>query len=341
MRAHQILALFSLASTMLLFAVACEHTADYPPMKEPLKLKDGTTVSTQRLEHGREQYTLYCRPCHGEKGDGRGPAGIGLRPPPRNFTTKHANGDEYNLVFKFGGVEAGSLPPDSELKRIVKKGLHGTAMLPWAVPDNQLDDILQYIKTFNPIWTSDDVAKPIEITPDPWKGKEEEGVKHGKVVYHGLAQCLKCHPAYATRQEIWDAVKESTGEGSTSAFREDMYNPDAKLSEAYRVKLLPPDFTRHDVKAGTTPEDLFRTIASGIGGTAMPMWKGSIEDPDIWAIAHYVSSLIQIRDTPAAAELRKKLVEQPAWTPPAEGGAEGAAPEEKPAEKPAEKGKKK
>jgi mono/diheme cytochrome c family protein len=322
-RAIQILVLSSVAS---LAWIACEHTSEFPAIKEPLKLKSGTVVSTERLESGREAYMLYCRPCHGENGDGRGPAGIGLRPPPRNFTAKYPNGEDYNLVFKFGGVEAGSLPPDSELKRIVKKGLHGTAMLPWAVPDNQLDDILQYIKTFNPIWTSDDVATPIEITADPWKGKEEEGTKRGKIVYHGLAQCLKCHPAYATKQEIWDAVKEATGEGSTSAFREDMYNPDAKLSEAFRVKLLPPDFIRHDVKAGTTPEDLFRTIASGIGGTAMPMWKTSIDDSDIWAIAHFVNSLVAIKDTPQAAALRKKLVEQPPWTAPAEGGAEGAKP---------------
>jgi mono/diheme cytochrome c family protein len=308
-------------------AASCAEPLMPAPIKEPLKLMGGTVIPVQRLEHGREAYTLYCRPCHGDKGDGRGPAGIGLRPPPRNFTAKYPDGSEYNLVFKFGGVEAGSLPPDAELKRIVLNGLHGTAMLPWKIPESQLDDVLQYIKTFNPIWTSDEPAKPIEISADPWAAKEAEGEKRGRVVYHGLAQCLKCHPAYATKQEIWDAVKEITGEGSTSAFREDMYNPDAKMSEAYRVKLLPPDFTRHDVKAGTTPKDLFRTIASGIGGTAMPMWKGSIEDPDIWAIAHYVNSLIRIRDTPAAAELRKKLIEQPPFIEPPQGtppeGGEG------------------
>src|SRR5215470_3634314 len=120
---------------MLFAGVACDHSSDLPPIKEPLKLKGGATIAADRLEHGREHYMLYCRPCHGDQGDGRGPAGIGLRPPPRNFTAKYPNGDEYNLVFKFGGVEAGSLPPDAELKRIVKKGLHGTAMLPWAVPD--------------------------------------------------------------------------------------------------------------------------------------------------------------------------------------------------------------
>lgn len=328
------LELAAIAAIGGLFALGAISCGKEPPLKE-LKLAGGKVVSASQLEHGREQYTLYCRPCHGDKGDGRGPAGIGLRPPPRNFTEKYPDGSEYSLVFKFGGVEAGSLPPDSELARIVLKGLHGTAMLPWQVPEKTVDDILQYIKTFNPLWTTDEPAKPVEITDDPWKDKDAEGVAKGKVVYHGLAQCSKCHPAYATKQEIWDAVKESTGSGSTSAFREDMYNPDAKLSEAYKVKLLPPDFTRHPIKSGQTNRDLFRTIASGIGGTAMPMWKGSIDDSDIWAIAHFVRSLADIKDTPKAAELRKMLLAQSDFVPPKgegdgegdSGGAEGANPE--------------
>jgi mono/diheme cytochrome c family protein len=328
---HSIIALSSLSSLIAL--TACD--GGYPQIKEPLKLAGNRVISAEQLSHGRDQYTLYCRPCHGDKGDGRGPAGIGLRPPPRNFTEP---------VFKFGGVEAGSLPPDAELKRIVRAGLHGTAMLPWQIDDKGLDDALQYIKTFakndegKNNWSEEEVAVPVEITADPWAGKEAEGVKRGKIVYHGLAQCSKCHPAYATKQEIWDAVKEVTGEGSTSAFREDQYNSDSKFSDAYKVKLLPPDFLRHPIKSGSLDEkghavltrrDIFRTIASGIGGTAMPMWKGSIDDADIWAIAYYVFDVYQLQGTPAAGELRNKMLTQAEFIAPAEAapeGGEGAQP---------------
>lgn len=311
------------SSSLVLALVACAPDPR-PPLTGPLKLAGGKEVALQTLLHGREKYTLYCRACHGDKGDGRGPAGIGLRPPPRNFTEPE---------FKFGGVEAGSLPPDAEIFRIVKHGLHGTAMYPWEMQDNELQDIIQYIKTFSPRWAEEEPVAPIEITADPWTGKEKEGVARGKIVYHGLAQCLKCHPAYGTKQEIWDATKEATGEGSTSAFREDMYNPDAKLSEAYKVKILPPDFLRHPVKAGDTPKELFRTIAAGIGGTAMPMWKGAIDDSDIWAIAHFVRAMVELRNTPEADKLRKSLLEQPEWTPPEPPPAEGT-PTEAPAEEP-------
>ena len=309
-------------SLLSLFLCACGVGYEYEPITQPLKLAGDVTIPAERLENGHEKYILYCRPCHGEQGDGRGPAAIGLRPPPRDFREP---------AFKFGGVEAGELPPDSELMRIVKGGLAGTAMLPWEIPDQDLKDVIQYIKTFSTVWTEDEPAEPIEITDDPWQGKDKEAIQRGKVVYHGLAQCLKCHPAYATKQEIWDATKEMTGEGSTSAFREGMYFPEAKYAEAYKHKLLPPDFTRHVIRSGDidgklTKRALFRTIASGIGGTAMPMWKGSIEDKDIWAIAYFVDSLVQIKDTPEGKKLHDSLINQPEWTEPAPTPAEGETP---------------
>ncbi|MBK6688670.1 MAG: c-type cytochrome [Deltaproteobacteria bacterium] len=291
-----------------------------PEFTQPLKLAGGKEISPATLARGKERYTLYCRACHGDLGDGRGPAGIGMRPPPRNFTEP---------AFKFGGVAAGELPPDEELVRIVKGGLNGTPMLPWDVPEQDLLDIIQYIKTFNVIWTEDEPGEKVVISDDPWVGKEAQGVERGKIVYHATAQCLKCHPAYATKQEIWDAAVIADGEGSTRAFREGMYYPEVKFAQAYNNNLLPPDFTRHPIKAGSTPKDLFRTIASGIGGTAMPMWKDAIPDEDIWAIAHYVNSLYAIKDKPEAAELRKRMLEQPDWQPPAPPDApapDGAAP---------------
>lgn len=294
------------------------------PITEPLKLAGGTEISAARLENGREKYMLYCRACHGEQGDGRGPAGIGLRPPPRNFQ---------EVYFKFGGVAAGELPPDSELKRVVLEGLDGTAMLPWKIPESDLDDVLQYIKTFAKdedganIWLEDEVGELIEIPEDPWAGKKDEAIARGKSVYHGLAQCLKCHPAYGSYQEIWDATAEATGQGSTSAFRKGMYFPEAKYAEAYKHKLLPPDFTRHPIKAGTSEKAIYRTIAAGIGGTAMPMWKGSIPDEDIYAIAYFVKHLYEM-DPVESKKAREAWLAQPEFVPPtppegAEGGTEG------------------
>jgi len=81
----------------------------------------GKKVSTRALNNGAEKYTVYCQACHGINGDGKGPASIGLRPPPRDF---HLG------KFKFAAVSSGQLPNDDDLMRIVRGGLHGTAILP-------------------------------------------------------------------------------------------------------------------------------------------------------------------------------------------------------------------
>ena len=44
---------------------------------------------------------------------------------------------------------------------------------------------------------------------------------------------------------------------------------------------------RPDSRAG----DLYRAIAAGLGGTAMPTWKGALPEDDLWALVHYVDQL--------------------------------------------------
>jgi len=264
----------------------------------PAKL-GGRTVAADVLAAGQKGYMLYCRACHGENGDGKGPAAAGLRPAPRDFTTGN---------FKFGAVPAGTLPRDEDLVRIVRDGLHGTAMLPWDVPQPTLAAIVQYLKTFSPRWKEEEPGEAVVATPDPWAGRRAEAEARGRKLYHGLAQCLGCHPAYASRREIDAASRELTGNPTTD-FRPDMYGPALKDSD-YGAQLLAPDFTRAElrsVRAASRLEDVYRVIASGVGGTAMPSWKGSLPEADLWALAHYVESLAALKDRPEARELRRRI----------------------------------
>jgi hypothetical protein len=62
------------------------------------------------------------------------------------------------------------------------------------------------------------------------------------------------------------------------------------------------------LRSGTTPDDLFRSIASGIGGTAMPQWTDALPEKDIWALVHYVRKMIETRNRPAEVKaLRARL----------------------------------
>jgi len=296
---------------------SCRPPAGSPPRFTAPVTLGGRSVGPAALEHGREVYTHFCRPCHGDDGSGKGPAASGLTPPPRDLRLG---------TYKFAAVAAGQLPNDADFVRIISGGLHGTAMLAWQVPTAEFDDLIQYVKAFSPRWRAERAGDPIVPAPDPWAGREAAGALRGARVYHGLAQCaVACHPAYATKPEIYAFTKELTGM-EVREFRPDLYAPVLKDSD-FGVKILPPDFTFNVLRAGDRPDDVYRSIAAGIGGTAMPTWKNVLPDADLWAMVHYVRSLVALRGTPAADALRTSLLAQPAWSPPApaDGGDAGAA----------------
>jgi mono/diheme cytochrome c family protein len=273
----------------------------------PRKLA-GKTVSAAVLNQGHVYYLQYCRACHGDKGDGRGPSAESLRPPPRNFTQGE---------FKFGWVLDQKLPRDEDLVRIVKSNLHGSAMLGWEVPDEELTSIIQYIKTLSDAWKDDDaVGEPVVPAPDPWVGKEAAAVARGKLLYHGYTQCLTCHPAYASPEEISAASVALTGQPKNE-FRPKMYQPELKDSDYtagdYKVQLLPPDFLVNQMRSPRDDSqlaDIYRLLVAGVTGAAMPAWDPNVlpeKASDVWALAYYVRSLAKLRGTTAGLAMRARL----------------------------------
>jgi mono/diheme cytochrome c family protein len=65
-------------------------------------------VDQALLDKGKAVFTVNCLPCHGEKGEGNGPAAAALNPKPRNFTVDaFKQGDTPDAVFK---TISGGLP---------------------------------------------------------------------------------------------------------------------------------------------------------------------------------------------------------------------------------------
>ena len=251
-------------------------------------------IDADRLTRGRRDFVQFCSSCHGLDGDGYGRSGQWLRPSPRDFR---------QATFKFTKVLK-ALPTDEALMRVIRRGLRGTPMLPWALSDEQLSDIVQYIKSLSP-WGSGwrdtfaSIGDVVESGEDPWADNVERGIARGELVYHGKANCMSCHPGYVSVAELPHLL----GQPADTEYREKHFLPVLKesgykvLGEA--VKILPPDFTYHTIRTGFSTRDIFETIAAGIKGTAMPQWKGALPDEDIWALAHYVQNLItKYKDKP-------------------------------------------
>jgi mono/diheme cytochrome c family protein len=247
-------------------------------------------ASKEQLNYGKSVYTEYCMACHGVKGDGKGSSWKGMTNPPRNFKKG---------IYKFGLVPSGELPTDADLVRIIRKGLHGTGMLPWDVTEEQALAVVQYIKTFAPeAWDGKDkkIGVPVTLGKDPFgMAHRSVGVEKGKAIYHIKAACQSCHRGYVNQEELNQLSLSLEGE-EADEIDDEFYVMKPQDSD-HDIQILPPDFTWHKIKSASTVEEIAYRLAAGIGGTTMPAWKETLTDDEIWAVSYYVKSLMNIKDT--------------------------------------------
>lgn len=249
----------------------------------------GLTDEQATLKNGQRVYTTYCVGCHGVTGDGNGPAARFLNPKPRNFQTAQ---------FRFSSRPSGELPTDEDLLRTVTEGLHGTSMPAWdLLPEEDRRAVVTYLKTFAAeTWASAVPAPVTTVADDPFYGLDRsEAVRRGQIAYHGMAQCYSCHPVYLPPAGLNEARAEY-GQAPLAALRPDPRRSKETLNESGDV-VMPPDFTWNKLKRGSDLRTLYHVVANGIGGAAMPTWKGVLSEEDLWGMAYYIQHLSEQRPT--------------------------------------------
>jgi len=233
---------------------------------ETLQAEEARLTRTAQLERGRYIYMRACSPCHGLRGDGKGPAAIGFDPAPRNFRRG---------VFKFRTTVSGALPIDSDLERTVREGVPGTEMVRWkdVLSQRDIKAVVQYVKTFSPLF-QDPASLPLpedilEIPEERPFEPSPESIAAGREIFVEQ-DCIKCH-----------------GDGGKG----DGVQAD-DLVDDWDVPIRPANLTRPYFKNGKRDREIFRVFTTGLNGTPMPAFD-DLSDEQRWQLVDYIKSLEQ------------------------------------------------
>jgi mono/diheme cytochrome c family protein len=211
-------------------------------------------------ESGRTVYVKNCAQCHGEKGDGQGYATPHLFPTPRNFTTGR---------FKVRTTPSGALPTHQDLVNIIRRGMPYTSMPAWPdLSEQEVSDLAYFLTTFSPDFsTPESVPKPLELPGAP--GSTQESIELGKKLYVETG-CLKCHGNLGR------------GDGPSAP----------TLMDDFGQPIRAADLTQPwTFRGGSSREDIFRTMTTGLNGTPMPSFADSLPPDQRWAITDFIASL--------------------------------------------------
>lgn len=254
-------------------------------------LSDANLIDWGRVRPGQGTYRDYCAGCHGDQGDGAGPAARYLNPRPRNFRKG---------LFKFTSTSVGSRPLREDIFRTVTRGLTGSSMPNFRLlSEEKRWDLVEYVRYLSMrgeyegllldfSWEEEEFADPdeaAEILLERWSGAavrpvypaasqpepDSDSIERGRLVYldKSRANCAACHG------------ETGLGDGPSATAFED----------AWGYPVQPRDLTTGVFRAGSAAADIYLSIATGINGTPMPAFGGSLEPEEIWDLTHYVQSL--------------------------------------------------
>ena len=103
---------------------------EFLQMENPLRASNDNVKAGEKL-YFETAKPLACVQCHGKNGDGRGPLGAALVPPPRDFSC----GEMMQAI------------PDGQLFWVIKNGSPGTGMMATAgISDEEIWQMIHYLR---------------------------------------------------------------------------------------------------------------------------------------------------------------------------------------------------
>lgn len=205
---------------------------------------------------GKATYIRECSACHGERGDGEGPAAAFLDPRPRDLRKG---------TFKLRTTESGQPARTADIYRTVERGIPGSAMPAFTYLDaKERREVVAYV-----LYLADWIdAKEPAAVPRPKTIPETtpESIAAGKVVYKNMG-CASCHGELGK------------GDGAQ------------KLTDDKGRPIAVRDFTGGVFRGGGDRLDLYYRFVTGMDGTPMPSYGDTVPEADRFPLVDYVMSL--------------------------------------------------
>ncbi len=291
-------------------------------------LPEGRTVAAAQLERGREAYLSYCACCHGLNGDGRGRCAVELDPPPRDLRAGHfkfgavRSGELVNDADLVRIVRAGLNGTamrgwhlrQSELSAVIQylKTFPAPPCQSSEEESSDSDDCREQLERYpdsgqpspwQEVYSWGDrkglpkpTGLPVVLAQDPWQDRRAAAIVEGEALYHLKAECMSCHPAYLTRQQLVGlAQRRGEPKKDESSFRSALSSAVVLRAKdnPYGLDILPTELAHDPLRSIRDDHqlvDFARLVASGVGGL-MPAWIDSLTPSEIWALSHYLRSL--------------------------------------------------
>jgi mono/diheme cytochrome c family protein len=246
---------------------------------------------------GAQLYERYCAACHGQQGDGNGPAARFLYPKPRNFRDA-----EFRMV-----TTANRIASDADLMRVLERGMPGSAMFPVGhLSEAARRELVAHVRELARRGLEDQFRReakeageevdPTELArflerrtgpgpalevPRDLPASDPASVARGRALY--LQQCATCHG--------------QTGKGDGVQEQKDSAG----------MPIRPRDFTRGIFKGGRERGQLYARIVLGVPGTPMPS-SSNFKAAEAGDLINYILSLSDPTVSAALEHRRTRLI---------------------------------
>jgi mono/diheme cytochrome c family protein len=264
---------------------------------EALKLEDET------LDRGARLYRVHCLHCHGVAGNGRGPTAAWVNPHPRDYRLGK---------FKFTSTKGGNerKPRRDDLLRTLRQGIESTSMPSFGLlPEKDLEALVSYVihlsmrgqletQLMKSILMDDSELTDLGVSGmvDEFMDSSNDASVPGswKVAAANLIVPENPFPSKEERkasvQRGFQKFREQTGAGCIKCHT-DYGRQSLLFYDDWGTIGRPADLTTGIFRGGRRPIDLYWRIHSGINGSNMPSFSGSLSSKDIWDIVNFLQVL--------------------------------------------------